>query len=105
MLVGLAAAEFVNKKAASTSNGFAGCFANLGAMVAGYPLLKIADLWGWHEFIITLVVCSGAIALILLPIWSVTSTTLAEEKLEEAGETKDLAFFQRNKGSESSASI
>jgi len=105
MLVGLAAAEFVNKKAASTSNGFAGCFANLGAMVAGYPLLKIANLWGWHEFIITLVVCSGAIGLILLPMWSVTSTTLAEEKLEEAGDAKDLAFFQRNKGSESGASI
>jgi len=82
MLVGLAAAEFVNKKAASTSNGFAGCFANLGAMVAGYPLMRIADLWGWHEFIITLMVCSGVIALILLPIWSVTSTTLAEEKAD-----------------------
>jgi len=86
MLVGLAAAEFVDKKAASTSNGFAGFCANLGAVVAGYPLLKIADLWGWYEFIVTLSACSLVIALILLPMWSVSSSTARQMALEPAEE-------------------
>ncbi len=83
MLVGLAAAEFVDKKAASTSNGFAGLCANLGSVVAGYPLLKIADLWGWYEFIVALSVCSLAIALILLPMWSVVNESNKTADVEE----------------------
>ena len=70
MLVGLAAAEFVSKKAASTSNGFAGCWAYFGAAVAGYPLGKLIDIFGWYWFIVSLVVCSAACVAILLPIWS-----------------------------------
>lgn len=73
MLVGLAAAEFVSKKAASTSNGFAGYFAYLGAAAAGYPLMKITEIWGWYGFIVTLVVCSAAGAMVLVPIWSAKS--------------------------------
>lgn len=73
MLVGLAAAEFVDKKAASTSNGFVGCFAYLGAAMAGYPLGKITDIFGWYSFIITLVLCSIFTLLVLLPVWSVKS--------------------------------
>ncbi len=71
MLVGLAAAEFVNKKAASTANGFAGFWANLGAAVAGYPLMKLTALLGWEAFIFVLI-CSGLIIILtLLPMWSV----------------------------------
>lgn len=73
MLVGLAAAEFVDKKAASTSNGFVGCFAYLGAAMAGYPLGKITDIFGWYSFIVTLVLCSTFTLLVLLPVWSVRS--------------------------------
>ncbi len=73
MLVGLAAAEFVSKKAASTSNGFAGCWAYLGAAVAGYPLGRLTEMLGWQGFILTLVVCSAIAMLILLPIWNVRS--------------------------------
>ena len=68
LLVGLAAAEFVDKKAACTANGFAGCFAYIGAAATGYPLSKIIDIWHWQGFFITLLVCSAAIFLVLLPL-------------------------------------
>ena len=61
LLVGLAAAEIVTKRAACTANGFAGCFAYVGAAATGYPLGKIIDLWGWPGFFVTLLVCSAAI--------------------------------------------
>lgn len=67
MLVGLAAAEFVDKKAAGTANGFAGCLAYLGAAATGYPLGKIIDIWNWEGFFITLLVCSGLLSIILIP--------------------------------------
>lgn len=69
MLVGLAAAEFVDKKAACTANGFAGCFAYVGAAATGYPLGKIIDTWGWEGYFITLSVCSALFLLIILPLW------------------------------------
>ncbi len=80
MLVGLAAAEFVSKKAASTSNGFVGCFAYLGAAVAGYPLGKIVDVWGWYTFVVVLVVCAATCTAVLLPIWSVKRGSEVEEE-------------------------
>jgi len=83
MLVGLAAAEFVSKKAASTSNGFAGCLAYLGAAMAGYPLGVITDIWGWQVFLAILVVCSILAALVLFPIWSVRTGHPTEEKPKE----------------------
>lgn len=71
MLGGLAAAEFVSKKAASTSNGFvAGAAAYLGAAMAGFPLGSITQQWGWYGFIATLIACSVISMAVLLPIWS-----------------------------------
>jgi OPA family sugar phosphate sensor protein UhpC-like MFS transporter len=100
MLVGLAAAEFVSKKAASTSNGFAGCFAYLGAAVAGYPLGQVTEIYGWYGFIVTLVVCAILTAVILLPIWSVRKgrndgdpaeqVAVAVEKSTDKATDKDL---------------
>lgn len=91
MLVGLAAAEFVDKKAASTSNGFVGCFAYLGAAMAGYPLGKLTDIFGWYSFIVTLVLCSAFTLLVLLPIWSVKSLPKALREREEAREAAEKA--------------
>ncbi len=88
MLVGLAAAEFVSKKASSTSNGFAGCFAYLGAAVGGYPILKISEIYGWWGFIVTLTLCSVLTAVILIPIWSVRSGAKIQR---EEGMVPDLA--------------
>jgi OPA family sugar phosphate sensor protein UhpC-like MFS transporter len=81
MLVGLAASEFVDKKAACTANGFAGCFAYCGAAAAGYPLGVAIDRWGWEGFFAINIFCSFAIFLILLPLWSHTnpSTALCHE--------------------------
>lgn len=82
MLVGLAAAECVDKKAASASNGFAGVFASLGMAVGGYPILRISELYGWQGFIVVLIGCSAVIPLILFPIWSIRTTpkVLQEEE-------------------------
>lgn len=69
LLVGLAAAEFVQKEVACTANGFAGCFAYVGAAFTGYPLGKIIDLWQWQGFFIVLGFSSIAILVILSPLW------------------------------------
>ncbi|HKY69600.1 MAG TPA: MFS transporter, partial [Gammaproteobacteria bacterium] len=56
MIVGLAAAEFVDKRAASASNGFSGTLGYFGAASAGYPLGVIIDVWGWDGFFMALMV-------------------------------------------------
>ena len=67
MLVGLAAAEFVDKKAACTANGFAGAFAYIGAVLAGYPLGIILDIWSWYGFFVVIFTSSIMLIFILLP--------------------------------------
>lgn len=67
MLIGLAAAEYVDKKAACTANGFVSCWAYVGAAVTGYPLGFIIDYsWDWYYWI--LVACSIITFLILMPL-------------------------------------
>lgn len=78
MLVGMAAAELPDKKAAASASGFAGCFAYLGAAIAGGPLGAVTERWGWDGFFWLLIVC-GVIALaLLLPLWSVKRGTAKE---------------------------
>lgn len=86
MLVGLAAAEAVDKKAASASNGFAGVFASLGMAAGGYPILRISEVYGWWGFIAVLVVCSAIISVMLIPIWQVGGST---KKVEDSEESQD----------------
>lgn len=71
MLIGVAAAELSHKKAAATSTGFAGCFAYMGAAVAGYPLGKITQDLGWNGFFWALIVCCCVSILLLMPMWNV----------------------------------
>lgn len=71
MLIGVAAAELSHKKAAATSTGFIGCFAYMGAAVAGYPFGKLTQEHGWEGFFIGMVVCALMAALLLLPLWGV----------------------------------
>lgn len=67
MLIGLAAAEYVDKKAACTANGFVSCWAYIGAAATGYPLGYIIDFsWNWYYWI--LVACSVITFLILMPL-------------------------------------
>lgn len=71
MLIGLAAVELSHSKAAATANGFVGCFAYLGAAVAGGPLGAITKVWGWESYLWTLALCGLMAVLLLLPLWSV----------------------------------
>ncbi len=67
MLIGLAASEYVAKKAAGTANGFVGFCANAGAAAAGWPLGKLID-HSWSTFIMVLVFTSALCFLVLLPL-------------------------------------
>lgn len=77
MVIGLAAAELSHKNGAAASNGFVGTFAYLGAAVAGYPLGKVTEDWGWDGFFWFMVVCCFISVLLLLPMWSVTENKKA----------------------------
>lgn len=84
MLIGLAAAEFTDTKAAGTATGFVGLTSYLGAAASGYPLGVLAEM-GWHYFFIALIVSSVIMGLLLVPIWS--AKTYLERK--DAGEIVD----------------
>jgi OPA family sugar phosphate sensor protein UhpC-like MFS transporter len=78
MLIGMAAAELSHKNATATATGFVGCFAYLGAAVAGGPLGAITQKWGWDIYLLTLSICCGLGVLILLPLWSVKTNPKEE---------------------------
>lgn len=70
MLIGIAAAELSHKNAAATATGFAGCFAYLGAAMAGGPLGAWTTAWGWNGYFNILTICCVIASLLLLPMWS-----------------------------------
>lgn len=86
MLTGLAAAEFVHKKAAGTSTGFAGCFAYFGAAASAYPMSKVTQEYGWDGFFVALVACCVVTCALLLPMWSAKSKE--DQKLNQLKEAK-----------------
>lgn len=73
MLIGMAAAELSHKNATATATGFVGCFAYLGAAIAGGPLGAITENWGWDVYLLTLFICGALAVLVMLPLWSVKS--------------------------------
>lgn len=83
MLVGVAAAELSHKKAAATASGFTGLFGYVGAAVAGYPLGKIAQEWGWEGFFTTTLACGIACFILLLPLWSISSYRRSPQAQQE----------------------
>lgn len=70
MIVGLAAAEYVDKRAVSASNGFTGTLGYFGAACAGLPIGYMIDMWGWNGFFLSMLICSLIIFWILLPLWN-----------------------------------
>lgn len=93
MLIGVAAAELSHKKAAATSTGFAGCFAYLGAAVAGYPLGRLMEGYGWYGFFCAISACCLISFMMLLPLWGVTerqTSTTTEPKKEPAVPVPDV---------------
>ncbi|NGX50875.1 MAG: Membrane sensor protein UhpC [Chlamydiae bacterium] len=69
MLIGMAAAELADKEAAGTATGFVGLFAYSGAAVAGWPVGRITQDYGWTGFFVFLAVCSMVAVACLLPLW------------------------------------
>lgn len=91
MMIGLAAAELSHKKAAATSTGFVGFFAYIGAAFAGYPLGSITQSWGWEGFYWSLLFCCIISAILLLPLWSITATTMRPIRSQEDSSSQPLA--------------
>lgn len=71
MLVGMAVAELSHKQSAATATGFAGCFAYLGAAVAGGPLGALIKNEGWSVLFMVLIGCAAMATLLLMPLWRV----------------------------------
>ena len=87
MLIGMVAAELCIKKAAGTATGFIGCIAYFGAAMAGYPVAKMTQEWGWEMFFYILGACALVATLFLVPLWSVkpkVSTVRASSDQEPA---------------------
>lgn len=85
MLIGMAPAELSSKKAAGASTGFVGLFAYLGAAIAGYPLGKMTQEYGWQGFFIGIALCGLISVMLLLPLWSIKSNPkLVKEKESES---------------------
>jgi len=70
MLIGLAVAEYVDKRAACTANGFAGLLASIGAAFASYALGIVIDIWGWYSYLLALIISSVIILLISIKVAS-----------------------------------
>lgn len=78
MIVGLAAAEFVDKRAAAASNGFAGTLGYFGAAASCSAIGYIVDNYGWEPFFWTLFLSSVIICLLLLPFRHVKDPNMAK---------------------------
>jgi OPA family sugar phosphate sensor protein UhpC-like MFS transporter len=71
LLVGIAASEMCDKRAAATANGFVGWIAYIGAAVSGYPIGLVIDSAGWSGAFVFLMGCAVLLILFLLPLWNV----------------------------------
>ncbi len=79
MIVGLAASECVDKRAASSANGFAGTLGYIGAASAGLPVGLGIEVWGWAGYYISMVICAICIFFLLIPFWSNPNTNQRRE--------------------------
>ena len=66
MLIGMAAAELTHKNAAASASGFTGLFGYIGSAIAGYPIGKICQVWGWNGVFSTVTICSMITFVLLL---------------------------------------
>jgi OPA family sugar phosphate sensor protein UhpC-like MFS transporter len=71
MLVGLAASEMVSPDSVSSTIGFLGWIAYIGAATSGYPLTRIVSAAGWDAYFAALIGCAGIAILLLLPMWRI----------------------------------
>ena len=78
MLIGLAVAEYVDKKAACSANGFVSWWGYIGAAVAGYPIGLLID-YSWNWYFIILLLCSVLSCIALIPIVLTTNYVLSPQ--------------------------
>jgi len=76
MLIGLAAAEYVDKKAACSANGFVSWWGYVGAAAAGYPVSLLIQ-YSWNWYFISLLLCSVLSCVALVPVIITKSYSLA----------------------------
>ncbi len=59
MLIGVAAVEFSDRRAAGTATGFLGLFGYICAALSGFPLGWVVQHCQWHGFFIVTLVCAS----------------------------------------------
>ena len=79
MLTSMATVEVSHKKAAGSAMGFASLFAYAGSAVAGYPMMLIADKYGWKGFFIALASAGVICMMFQLPVWRAKSNPRFEK--------------------------
>ncbi|MDR0630518.1 MAG: MFS transporter [Holosporales bacterium] len=70
ILIGVAAADFASKKAASTANGLTGTLGYAGSAIAGFGNGFLADTYGWNSVFIAVITSAIAAALLLIITWN-----------------------------------
>jgi sugar phosphate permease len=84
LLIGIAATDFVSRKAAATANGFTGTLGYVGTALAGAGTGFLADHYGW-DGVFYVVIASALISAALLAFtWNKSEATIAKDKAQNA---------------------
>ena len=83
MLIGLAAVECGHKAAAGSITGFLGLFAYLGAALAGWPLSRVIERYGWSGMFSLLSVAAVLMGLLLMPLLMAGITTTHARRIKQ----------------------
>jgi len=68
-LLGLVAAESVDRRIVATATGILGWISYLGAAISGYPISLFVNKMGWNAYLSLLFGSTLASALFLIPVW------------------------------------
>ncbi len=87
VLLSMSSAEFVDKRAAGTANGFLGIFSGLGTSCAGAPLGALADAYGWNGFFMVIVASCFIIIALLTPLMLASMRDITSKSVATASAT------------------
>ncbi|MDR3046135.1 MAG: MFS transporter [Bacteroidales bacterium] len=80
ILIGVAAADFASKKAASTANGLTGTFGYVGSAFSGLGIGFLADNYGWGAVFIAIISSAIAATVLLSTTWNKKPQALTDTK-------------------------
>jgi sugar phosphate permease len=83
VLAGLAAADFVPKKAVGVSTGITGTMAYVGGAISGYGIGKTVDVWGWHMAFMLFIVAALLGSFFFALTWHQRAKVLEDAHVEE----------------------